>query len=106
MHYSECWIGQSVEVLNERSIKATDFYSGKIILIRGPKLNQHIDLIQCDGGVKVSTIKENLVSYKKLVNSSGVKERMKLFLDAVRNMDFYFYVDKHLVDLLIYGYDY
>lgn len=105
MHYSESWIDLNVRDINERSIKVNDFYTGKIILIRGTKNNQHIDLIQCCNGVNFSIVKENLVSYKKLAKSPSLKERINVFLNAVRELTFYYFIDQRLAELIMYGYD-
>lgn len=97
--YDSNWLKTNIEELTKRSTPVSNFCSGNLILLRG---NQ-IDLIKGEGGVKFTTIKKNIVNYKRLQKCNSVEERLKLLLDSVRDLTIDFQLDRKIVDAVIYG---
>lgn len=105
MHYEDAWVEMNVKELRKRSIQLSGYYyDGHLILIRGNSPDYHIDLIKSNG-ISVITVNECLIDYREISKEGNIKRRMEIFMDAVRNFDFYFLVDKKLSDLIEYGYE-
>ena len=104
MHYADAWVEMNVKELRKRSIQVSGYYDGHLVLIRGNYPNYHIDLVKSNG-IGVITLNECLIDYHRISKEGNIRRRMELFLDAVRNFDFYFWVDKKLSDLIEYGYE-
>lgn len=104
MYRTNEWVEQSLNILEKRAISVSDFYTGKLILVRkGDKNdNYQIDLIN-GNGYRFETEMENIFSYEKLKNSQTVEARLALLRDAVREFNFHFYVDNKIVDYIKYG---
>lgn len=105
MHYEDAWVEMNVKELRKRSIQLRGYYyDGHLILIRGNSPDCHIDLIKSNG-IRVITVNECLIDYQEISKEGNIRRRMEIFMDAVRNFDFYFLVDKKLSDLIEYGYE-
>lgn len=103
MYSSKDWVEQSLKELEKRAIRVSEFYNGKLILIRKEKNdNYQIDLIS-GNGYRFETEIKNVFNYEKLKNSPTVEGRLALLRDAVREFNFYFNIDNKIVDYIKYG---
>lgn len=104
MHYADAWVEMNVKELRKRSIQVSGYYDGHFILIRGNSSNHRIDLVK-GNGIGVITEKEDVIDYQEISREGNRRRRMELFMEAVRDFDFYFWVDKKLIDLIEHGFD-
>lgn len=104
MYRTNEWVEQSLNILEKRAISVSDFYTGKLILVRkGDKNdNYQIDLIN-GNGYRFETEIKNVFNYEKLKSSPTVEGRLALLRDAVREFNFYFNIDNKIVDYIKYG---
>lgn len=97
----DSWLKANLEELERRSEYSGFANTGDFIQFTG-KDYKHISLITLEGGLVRDYVKD-FIDYDKMALAGSIKERMKIFVNAVRTMTKYFYVDDKVLNFIKYG---
>ena len=97
--YDKKWLELNIRELISRAQSTSEFSCGYFVIMR----ENNIDLIKSNDAVKFTVVRKKFVSYEKLIKAETVEERIKVFLDSVRNCNYYFSVDRKIIDIILYG---
>ncbi|MBP3503037.1 MAG: hypothetical protein J6K42_06155 [Clostridia bacterium] len=96
------WLQMNIEELQKRTVVISYFSEGNIIHL-SEETKPSIDLVLCTPKQSYRILKHSIIDYKKLRSASTLEKRLRIVVDALREVNIQFYFDKQIVDLIIYG---
>lgn len=96
------WIRMNFEEIMNRAVDFDEISNGNVIVFSG-KNNRNIDFVACSARHGYKTIKTNIIDCRKLRSAGTLEKRLRIVVDALRNVSIQFYFDNEVVDLILYG---
>lgn len=94
------WLEEHIRDLKRRSVDITKkTQNGNILVLIDKEINLY--KIECK---KCRLLKKGIIDYNKISAKKSVEERLLIFMKSMRGQDGFFFVEKELVDQIIYGF--
>lgn len=96
------WIKMNFEEIQKRAVDFDEISDGNVIVFSG-KNNRDINFVSCSAEHGYKTIKTNIIDCRKLRSAGTLEKRLRIVVDALRDVSIQFYFDNEVVDLILYG---
>lgn len=96
------WIQMNIEEIQKRAVNFNEVSNGNVIVFSG-KNNREIDFVSCSTKHGYKTIKTNIINCRKLKSAKNLEKRLRIVVDALRDLSIQFYFDNKVVELILNG---